>query len=90
MLSTDVFSVIVGVYNHDGTILKINHGSYTIAISLIGNGLIIGTLSHTIVSGAATFSGLRILSRGTFNINATSDNVISALSSSLSIYKFSL
>ena len=83
-----MFSVIVGVYNHDGTILKINHGSYTIAISLIGNGLIIGTLSHTIVSGAATFSGLRILSRGTFNINATSDNVISALSSSLSITNF--
>ena len=64
-------------------------GSYSITLAIVPNdGVISGTTVKTSTSGVATFSGLRILSSGTYKITATSDPILSAESELFTIENF--
>ena len=55
-------------------------GVYSVSLALNPTGTFSGTASGNTASGTITFSGLRILSAGTFNIVASSTNIVSAVS----------
>ena len=74
-MSTDTFSVTVGVYDSTGLILETNEGIYTVTLSLSSDGVLSGTKVLSTSLGTVTFNGLQILSRGAFIIQASSPNV---------------
>lgn len=76
------FQVTAGVYNSAGTALETNLGSYTITLSLNPTGTISGTFSGTTSSGEKTYTGLRVLSSGTFYIEATAIDLVTGSTTS--------
>lgn len=69
------------MYDSTGTNIESTRGSYSITISLTTAGTLSGTLTLSTTSGQANFSGLRILSAGTFFISASSTSLISVTTS---------
>ena len=84
-MSTDKFSLIIGVYDSTGSILEENRGPYTIAISLSNSGVFSGVTLLDTSQGIAYFEDMRILSNGNFIINGVCENATQAISSTLHI-----
>lgn len=87
-ISTDVFSITIGVYDNSVSTLENINGPYSITISLPSPNKIYGTLTGNTVSGIATFSGLRVLSAGTFKISAFSSGKTSADSVTFTVQNY--
>jgi hypothetical protein len=61
----------VSVFNNDGSQLETVFGPYPVTLTL-SSGTLFGRLSTSTVAGVARFTGLRILSSGSFAVTATS------------------
>jgi hypothetical protein len=79
----------VSVYDNTNSNLETHYGPYTITIALTQNtGTMVGTQTGTTVSGVATFSGLRIISSGSFTITASCTDMTSSTTSSISMTNY--
>ena len=76
----NTFTVTVGVYDNNRYYLENTHGPHSITIVLVPTGSLYGTTTVNSATGIATFSNIRILSAGTFNIVGSCTNMISATS----------
>ena len=72
--SSDSFSVIVTVQDHDKT-TSVSKSSASLTISLIPGGLLSGTTTASATNGVYTFSGLKVLTAGSFYILAQSPEI---------------
>ena len=84
----NTFSLLVGVYDNGGQHVETSLGSYTISLTLSSSGIFSGTVSGVTTNGQITFSGLRIISRGTYTITASSTGITSATTSTVSIVNY--
>lgn len=76
----NTFTITIGVYNNARSIIESTHGPYSITIILVPVGTLSGTLTANTSGGIATFANLRILSAGTFSIQASCIDMIIATS----------
>ena len=83
-LSTQEFSVSVQVKDNSLTTLE-SASSYPVTLSLSSSGVLSGVSSKLTVLGAATFTSLRVLSKGTYTLTASSPDVEPESSSSFSV-----
>lgn len=86
--SLDTFSVTVGVYDSAGSLIENSNQNYIITLSLTPSGTLSGVKTLTTVSGTTTFTSLRILSNGSFQITASCATLASIHSSQLTIENF--
>lgn len=82
------FAVTVGVYDSYGVDIETQRGPYAISLALSPTGSMFGSTSLKTASGVAIFSGLRILSAGTFAIVASASGITSATSVQTSVANF--
>lgn len=83
-----VFSLIVGVYDNAKSAVETLRGPYTVTLTFSPSATTVGTLTGSTSSGVITFSNLRILSRGTYTITASSSAITSAVTSSFSVVNY--
>ena len=89
MTSKSEFSVTIGVYDNSRTnLITANLNSHVISLTLSPSGTLSTTTSGTTTGGTLDFSGLRILSAGTFNLYATCTGMLAATSSSTTVTNF--
>jgi hypothetical protein len=69
LTSRTVFAVTVGIYDHAGSLPE-TRLSYSVSLSLMQTGSLSGTVTGSTTAGQATFSGLTLLTAGSFNIQA--------------------
>ena len=83
--SSNIFAVTVAVYDYSGTTIESLRGVYSITLSLTPSGSFSGTLTGSTTSGQYTFTGLTVLSKGTFTIVASSAGITSDTSQTIMI-----
>lgn len=90
--STDTFTLTATVWNSGQTTIETTHGPHSIALTLIatvsGNsGLVLGGYTSAVNSdlGVVAFNSLSILSKGTFQIKATSSGLTDGLTNTYTI-----
>jgi hypothetical protein len=81
------FSISISIFDHSGNNKETQRGPYSITLSASPSGTVVGTWSGTTVSGDLTLQSLRILSENSYILTASSSNIVSAASSSISIVK---
>lgn len=84
-----MFEVIIGVYDSALNTLETRRGPYTVILGLSPTGSFSGTVSLSSTNGIVTFNDLRILTSGSFTLQATSTGIATGtLGTSLSITNF--
>jgi hypothetical protein len=88
--STDIFSISISIYDDTLSTIESQRSQFEVSLSLSNNGVFFGTTTSYTSSGQATFTGLRILSGGSFIITvfSSSSEVTSAQTSSISVQNF--
>ena len=77
----------MSVYNSEESQIETAYGPYTISVALSPTGTLTSTSSPTL-NGVASFTNIRILSAGTFNIVASSGDMSQGTSQSVTITNF--
>ena len=85
--SLSVFSVTISVYDTSGTLKETTRGPYSITLTISPSADVIGTWTGSTTSGDLILSSLRILNENSYTITASSSNIVSDSSSSISITK---
>jgi hypothetical protein len=88
MTSVVTFQITVTVYNNPMNVVESLHGPYPVTLVLVPSGTLDGTVTQTTSSGTTTFTGLRVLSAGTFNVLAYTSGVVSVISIPLTVSNF--
>ena len=83
--STDKFSVTVFVYDNSLGFKETRFGEYLVSLSIQSPGKLAGVVSKSSKNGEVSFTDLRILSSGTFNIQASSAGLGSGESLSIQV-----
>ena len=86
------FALAVGVYDNSGASLESNVGIYSVTLSIAASPAasvsVSGTWTGSTAGGVLAFSGLRVLSKGSFIISVSSSGLSSVSTSSFSVYNY--
>ena len=76
------------MYDSHGSVLEGVFGVYSISLSVLPAGALAGTTTKTTAGGTVTFTGIRILSSGNLQVQATAAGITPATTASMPITNY--